>query len=325
MIDFEYVDVENMKELPELLDQEEGRSVVLAGGTDLLDRLKERLEQPARVVNVKKIEGMQGIEYADGLDIGALTTIAELADDERIQRDYPALAQAAASIATPQLRNMGTLGGNLCQRPRCWYFRDQDYPCRKKGGSRCFARTGLNKNHAIFGDGPCYIVHPSDSAPALQALGAELEIVGPKGKRETPVEGFFQMPDENILGENILGANEVIVRVRVPKPAMGTRSTYLKFRAKQSLDFAVSSVAAVLQMDRGQVQAARLVLGGVAPIPWRCAAAEAELEGTGLADAAIGRAADAVVADAQPMSDNKYKVRLTRNLVRQALESLREG
>ena len=325
MIDFEYVDVKSLKGLPELLDQEEGRSVVLAGGTDLLDRLKERLEQPERVVNVKGIEKMQGIEYGDGLDIGALTTIAALADDERIQRDYPALAQAAASIATPQLRNMGTLGGNLCQRPRCWYFRDQESHCRKKGGARCFARRGLNKNHAIFGDGPCYIVHPSDSAPALQALGAQLEIAGPKGKRETPVEGFFQMPDENILGENSLGENEVIVRIRVPKPAMGTRSTYLKFRAKQSLDFAVSSVAAVLQMDGGQVQAARLVLGGVAPIPWRCAAAEAELEGKGLTDAAIGRAADAAVADAQPMSDNKYKVRLTRNLVRQALESLKEG
>jgi len=325
MIDFEYVDVKSLKGLPELLDQEEGRSVVLAGGTDLLDRLKERQEQPARVVNVKGIEKMRGIEYGDGLDIGALMTIAELADDEMIQRDYPVLAQAAASIATPQLRNMGTLGGNLCQRPRCWYFRDRDYPCRKKGGSRCFARTGLNKNHAIFGDGPCYIVHPSDSAPALLALGAQLEIVGPKGKRETPIEGFFQMPDENILGENSLGADEVIVRVRVPKVAMGTRSTYLKFRAKQSLDFAVSSVAAVLQMGGSQVQAARLVLGGVAPIPWRCEAAEAELEGTGLTDAAIGKAAEAAVADARPMSDNKYKVRLTRNMVRQALESLREG
>ena len=325
MLDFEYVDVKSLKGLPELLDQEEGRKIVLAGGTDLLDRLKERLEQPAQVVNIKGIEKMRGIEFGDGLDIGALTTIAELAEDERVQRDYSALAQAAASIATPQLRNMGTLGGNLCQRPRCWYFRDQEYHCRKKGGARCFARRGLNKNHAIFGDGPCYIVHPSDSAPALQALGAQLEIVGPKGKRETPIEGFFQMPDENILGENSLGADEVIVRVRVPKLAMGTRSTYLKFRAKQSLDFAVSSVAAVLQVDGGQVQAARLVLGGVAPIPWRCQAAEAELEGKGLTDAVIGRAADAAVADAQPMSDNKYKVRLTRNLVRQALESLREG
>jgi len=325
MLDFEYVDVKSLKGLPELLDQEEGRKIVLAGGTDLLDRLKERLEQPAQVVNIKGIEKMRGIEFGDGLDIGALTTIAELAEDERVQRDYSALAQAAASIATPQLRNMGTLGGNLCQRPRCWYFRDQEYHCRKKGGARCFARRGLNKNHAIFGDGPCYIVHPSDSAPALQALGAQLEIVGPKGKRETPIEGFFQMPDENILGENSLGADEVIVRVRVPKPAMGTRSTYLKFRAKQSLDFAVSSVAAVLQVDGGQVQAARLVLGGVAPIPWRCQAAEAELEGKGLTDAVIGRAAVAAVADAQPMSDNKYKVRLTRNLVRQALESLREG
>lgn len=322
MIDFEYVDARKLKDLPGLLGGERGKSAILAGGTDLLDRLKERLVLPERVVNVKNVREMQGIEYGKSLDIGALVTITELEMDERIARDFPALSQAAGSIATPQLRNMGTLGGNLCQRPRCWYFRGKEYVCRKKGGPRCFARTGLNKNHAIFGDGPCHIVHPSDSAPVLQALGARLEIFGPQGRREAPVEGFFELPEKNLRRENGLRPDEVITRIRVPGLAAGTRSTYLKFRAKQSLDFAVSSVAAVLAMDGDQVQAARLVLGGVAPIPWRVPEAEAELEGKRLTAGTIEKAAAAAVAGAKPMSENGYKVRLTRNLVRRALESL---
>ena len=322
MIDFEYVDARKLKDLPGLLGGEQGKNVILAGGTDLLDRLKERLVLPERVVNVKNVREMQGVEYGKTLDIGALATIAELEADEKIGRDFPVLSQAAGSIATPQLRNMGTLGGNLCQRPRCWYFRGKEYVCSKKEGSRCFARTGLNKNHAIFGGGPCYIVHPSDSAPALQALGAWLEIFGPEGEREVPVEGFFELPEQNLLYENGLRPDEVISRIRVPRPVAGTRSTYLKFRAKQSLDFAVSSVAAVLEMDGDQVQAGRLVLGGVAPIPWRVPEAEAELEGKRLTSAVIEKAAAAAVAGAEPMSENGYKVRLTRNLVRRALESL---
>ena len=322
MKDFAYVDAKKLEAIPELLDATWGQSAILAGGTDLLDRLKERLEDPERVINIKQLGKMRGIEHGKVLQIGALTTIAEIAADEQIGRDYPVLAQAAAGIATPQLRNMGTIGGNLCQRPRCWYFRGREYPCRKKGGSRCFARTGLNKYHAIFGGGPCYIVHPSDSAPALQALGASLEIYGPEGEKEVPLEGFFQLPQENLERENSLRPNEIVTRIRVPKPAPGARSTYLKFREKQSLDFAVSSVAILLAMDGDRVEAARLVLGGVAPIPWCCPEAEVELEGGRLSSTRIAKAAAAAVAGAEPLSDNRYKVKLTRNLVRRALEGL---
>lgn len=319
MIDFEYLEPTRLEDLPGLLGKRWGQSAVLAGGTDLLDQLKEGLLQPERVVNIKRIEGLRGIyDTGKGLDIGALTTIAQL---EQLEQ-YPVLAQAASSIATPQLRNMGTLGGNLCQRPRCWYFRGRQYPCLKKGGYKCYAVEGLNKYNAIFEGGPSFIVHPSDAAPALQALGATLEIYGPEGRREIPIEGFFQYPDENLRRENLLQPDEVLTRIRVPALRPHTRSTYLKFREKQSLDFALSSVAAVLVMDGKKVELARLVLGGVAPIPYRVPKAEAELEGKALSAESIGRAAEVAVEGAQPLSDNEFKVALTRNLVRRALEGL---
>ena len=323
MVNFEYLEPTRIEDLPALLGKRWGQNAVLAGGTDLLDQLKEKLIQPERVVNIKRIEELQGVrDTGKGLDIGALTTIAQLERFLQGKPEYPVLAQAAAVIATPQLRNMGTLGGNLCQRPRCWYFRGKEYPCLKKGGYKCFAVEGLNKYHAIFEGGPSFIVHPSDAAPALQALGARLEIYGPAGRREIPIEGFFQYPDENLRRENLLQADEILTRIRVPKPAVGARSTYLKFREKQSLDFALSSVAALLTLEGKKVVAARLVLGGVAPIPYRVPAAEAELEGKQLSADSIAKAAAAAIEGAQPLSDNEFKVTLTQNLIRRALESL---
>ncbi len=323
MIDFEYVDATQLKTLPALLDARWGQTEILAGGTDLLDRLKERLDRPRRVVNIKGIEELHGIgKTRRGLTIGALTTIAELEHSEAVHAEYAVLAEAAASIATPQLRQMGTLGGNLCQRPRCWYFRGGQYPCLKKGGFKCYAVEGQNKYNAIMGGGPSYIVHPSDAAPALIALSARLEIYGPDGRREEPVESFFQLPYQNLMRENRLQPNEVIARIHVPRPASGTRSTYVKFREKQSLDFAISSVAVALQFDGDIVEHARLVLGGVAPIPWRVAAAEDALVGGRLSEDAIERAAAAAVADAVPLEHNGYKVALSKNLVRRALGSL---
>ncbi|MFH1568362.1 MAG: xanthine dehydrogenase family protein subunit M [Gemmatimonadota bacterium] len=320
MTPFEYVTPRSLRELPELLV--DGRAVVLAGGTDLLDRLKERLDRPERVVNLKGLRELQGIDASAGLDIGALARIAEVAADRRVQAGYRVLAEAAASIATPQLRNMGTLGGNLCQRPRCWYFRDAQYSCLKKGGHTCFAADGRNRYHAVFGRGPCYIVHPSDAAPALVALGASLDIEGSRGPRQVPVADFFRLPHQSLWQENMLETGEVVSRIRVPEPARGTRSTYLKFREKQSLDFAVSSVAAVLQMEGGQVRQARVVLGGVAPVPWRAERAEAALAGRALTPEVMQAAAEAAVAGAEPLSENAYKIELTRNLVRRALQSL---
>ncbi len=322
MVKFEYVNPKSLKELPDLLSKKQDESIVLAGGTDLLDMLKERLIEPKRVINIKNIKDLHGIKNGSGLELGALTTITEIAADPRIQKKYSVLAQAAESIATPQLRNMGTIGGNLCQRPRCWYYRGRQYPCLKKGGAKCYAAEGWNQYNAIFGGGPSYIVHPSDAAPALQALGASLKVFGPSGSDEIPFEEFFELPIDNLRGENVLQANEIITHISIPEPAVGTRSTFLKFREKQSMDFAISSVAAVLQMQGNRVKSADIVLGGVAPIPWRAKDAEAELQGKALSSETIEKAATAAVAGATPMAHNSYKIQLTQNLVRRALQQL---
>lgn len=325
MVNFEYFEATSLEGLPQLLGTNRNENVVMAGGTDLLDLLKERILQPKRVINIKKIQELHGIENGRGLDIGALTILSDIAKHPAIRKSYTVLAQAAGSIANAQLRNMGTIGGNLCQRPRCWYFRGREYVCLKKDGSKCYAAEGINKYHAIFGGSPCFIVHPSDSAPALMALGATLEIYGPNGRRSMPLRDFFQLPEDNLMFENRLAANEIITRIRIPEPEPGTRSLYIKFKEKDSMDFAISSVAAVLQIQGNRVRKADIVLGGVAPIPWRAKAAEAELQGKELSDAVIEKAAAAAVSDAEPLDHNAYKVMLTRNLVKDALLRLRSA
>ncbi len=322
MVPFDLVSPRNLRDVAESLA--DGRGEILAGGTDLLDRLKERIDPPARVVNIKSLKELYGITEDSGLSLGPLTTMTEVAGNDRVRHQYPALAEAALSVATPQLRNMATLGGNLCQRPRCWYFRSNDYPCLKKGGSVCYAVTGRNKYHAIFGGGPSYIVHPSDTAPALIALGAQLEIHGATGKRMLPLHDFFQGPRENLLHENRLQRDELITRVRLPPAKESTRSTFVKFREKQSLDFAISSVAVALDMDGDTVRDGRIVLGGVAPIPWSVPAAVQQLQGRRLGSA-IDDAAEAAVEGARPLDENGFKVTLTRNLLRRALQQLAQG
>ncbi|MFQ5628118.1 MAG: FAD binding domain-containing protein [bacterium] len=322
MVNFEYIDAKSLSDVPALLGKKWGETSILAGGTDLLDRLKERIDQPKRVVNIKGIKDLYGLKNGNGLEIGALTTIAELAADDRVHKNYAVLAEAAESIATPQLRNMGTLGGNLCQRPRCWYYRGNAYDCLKKGGAKCFAAEGLNKYNAILGGGPSFIVHPSDAAPALIALGARIELLGPEESEKMPLEEFFELPIDNLRRENVMNPNEILTKVTVPKQPNGARSTYVKFREKQSMDFAISSVAAVLQMQGSTVKSARIVLGGVAPIPWRAEKAEAALVGKTLNTANIAKAAKASTDGADPMTQNAYKVLLTQNLVKRALEKL---
>ena len=222
-------------------------------------------------------------------------------------------------VASPQIRNVGTLGGNLCQRPRCWYYRDPDTICLKKGGDVCYALSGLNKYHAIFGGGPVYIVHPSDIAPALVALGAEVTILGASGERTVPLEDFFILPTvANPFRENILASNEIITRIRVPKPDTNTTSFYLKLHERGSFDFALVSVAGVFQIQGKKWQQLSLVLGGVAPTPWRSSEAEQVLRGQVISEALAQRAGEAAVKNADPMSDNGYKVTLTQNLIKRA-------
>src|SRR5688500_4877133 len=210
----------------------------IAGGQDLLTTMKDYTSRPARLVNLKNIPGMNSLTLsARGLTIGALVTLTELEEHAGVRKSYPGLAEAAHSIATPQIRNLGTVGGNLCQRPRCWYFRLEEVVCLKKGGSECYAATGENKYNAIFGGGPSFIVHPSDLAPMLLALGARVTSVGATGRRVIPLDKFFTLPAEgNIRRENVLRNDDLITDIFVPASALAARSTYLKFKERESLE-----------------------------------------------------------------------------------------
>jgi len=294
----------------------------IAGGQDLLTTMKDYTSRPSRLVNLKHIRGLNKITLnARGLTIGALVTLTELEEHAGVRKSFPGLAEAAHSIATPQIRNLGTVGGNLCQRPRCWYFRLEEVVCLKKGGSECYAASGENKYNAIIAGGPSHIVHPSDLAPMLVALGASVTVVGSSGKHVVPLDKFFTLPSEgNIRRENVLKNEEIITEIFVPASPLAARSTYLKFKERESLDFALASAAVAVRLAPNQtVQDARIVLGGVAPIPWRVPNAEKYLNGKNLNQEVLAEAAKIALADAKPLEKNAYKVPLAQTLVRRAL------
>jgi len=301
----------------------------IAGGQDLLTTMKDYLTRPARLVNLKAVRGLDRIEgnAKTGLRIGALVTLAQLEENPVVRRSFPGLAEAAHSIATPQIRNLGTVGGNLCQRPRCWYYRLEEAVCLKKGGSECFAATGENKYNAILGGGPSYIVHPSDLAPMLVALGASVSVTGGEGKKVIPLEKFFTLPSEgSIRRENILKNEELVTEIQIPASGFAGRSTYLKFKERESMDFALASVAAAVELQENKIiKQARLVLGGVAPIPWRVANAEKFLAGKSLSAEVLTEVARLALEGAQPLEKNAYKIPLTQTLVRRALTQAVNG
>lgn len=293
-----------------------------SGGSDLLGLIKDRVVEPDVIVHLKTIGALDQVtSSSEGVSIGGLVTLEELHRHEVIRSQYPVLAEAAESVATLQIRNVGTLAGNVCQRPWCWYFRN-GFPCFKAGGDRCFSPTGENQLHAIFGGGPSYIVHPSDTAPALVALDARFRIVGPDGERVVPATEFFVLPRENAAQENVLGAEEVLASIELPSSSSGTRSTYHKVMDREAWTHAVVSAAFVLEMDGQVVRSARVVLGGVAPIPWRVPAVERLLTGQRITEELAERAGSAAVEGAQPLSKNAYKVPLTRGVVRRTLLAL---
>jgi xanthine dehydrogenase YagS FAD-binding subunit len=314
--------VEMLKSAPAPDDMDDAARPI-AGGQDILTTMKEYITRPTRLVNLKSIRGLDRIEGNDksGLKIGALATLTQLEEHAIVRRSFPGLAEAAHSIATPQIRNLGTVGGNLCQRPRCWYYRLEEVICLKKGGSECYAATGENKYNAIFGGGPSYIVHPSDLAPMLVALGASVNVTGTEGKRVISLDKFFTLPSEgNIRRENVLRNDEIITEIQVPASAFAARSTYLKFKERDSLDFALSAVAAAIELGANKtVKQARIVLGGVAPIPWRANKAEAFLNGKALSAEVLTEAARLALDGARPLEKNGYKIPLTQTLVRRAL------
>jgi len=291
-----------------------------AGGVDLLDRMKEGLDNPKTVVSILGIRGHDAIEPGPPARIGALATLARIADDPALGRTYPALAAAAGGAATPQIRHMATLGGNLCQRPRCWYYRLEEFDCRKKGGSECFARDGENRFHAVFDtDLMCCCVHPSAAGTALLAYGATLDVVGPKGSHALPIEQFFFRPVDDATRENTLKPGEIVEAVRLPAPPAGARSVYRKLKEKESFDWPLVETCVSLVIAGGVVRDARVVFGSVAPIPYRSKAAEAVLEGGHPGDELARRAAEAAVRNAKPLAQTAYKVPLAKVELERAL------
>jgi xanthine dehydrogenase YagS FAD-binding subunit len=321
MKNFAYVKASSLAEAVKELSTKDAR--LHAGGTDLVGCARSEIFPVEKVVSISRLKILKGISAGPdgGLKIGALTTLAEIAAGAPIMEKYRVLAQAAAAVGSPQIREQGTVGGNLCQRPRCWYFRS-DLKCFKKGGDTCYAMAGENQYHAIFGGGPCYFVHPSDVAVAMAALQALVAITGPSGSKAVRIENFFVGPDKAVDRENILIPGEIVTELRVP-PISGTvKSTYLKVRERGAWDFALASVAAVLQVENDIIRSARIVLGGVAPYPWRAGAAEKTLVGRKLDDKAAAEAAGAATSGAAPLNENAYKVEMVKGAVAEALAAL---
>lgn len=322
---FEHVDAASLDEAVTALAEHGARAQVLAGGTDLLGLMKDRISGPGMpvpdvLVNVKRIPELGAIrETADGgLRIGAAVTLVDLERDPRVVARVPALPQAAASVATGQIRAMGTVGGNLCQRPWCWYFRHPQFPCLKRGGRQCFALPGSNRTYfSVLGLGVCVMSHPSDLAPALMALDARVEIVGPAGTRVVPIDRFYRGPKS--LTETVLERAEILVAVEVPPPAPHAHSAFLKHRVRNTWDFALSEVALSVTPGAGRWDAVRIAMGGVAPFPYRATAAEAVLTGQAPTESLIREAAEAALGRARPLAQNGYKIDLTRALVTRAL------
>jgi xanthine dehydrogenase YagS FAD-binding subunit len=290
----------------------------LAGGMDLLARMKEYTHQPDVLVNVKNLDATIRQMPDGGLRIGSAVKLIDVIENDLIAKSYPAFHYAAAEVGTPQIRHLGTVGGNLNQRPRCWYFRNEEFHCLKKGGARCFSVDGENQFHAIFGEGPCHIVHPSSLAVPSIAYGARFRVVGPSGEREVAAEDYFVMPDRSLFSENVLAADELLTHVMLPAPR-NLRSASYEVRFKPSHDWPIAMATAVLTMNGATVQTSRIVMGAVAPIPWRAPAAEAALVGRQMTEAVAAAAAEAALKGAKPMSGNAYKVQVAKTAVKRAL------
>jgi xanthine dehydrogenase YagS FAD-binding subunit len=303
--------------------------VVKAGGIDVLDLMKEGLLRPRRVVNLRGLADLTGIapEKSGALHIGALTTIAQVAGHPLVRQGYAALADACGQLASPQIRNVATLGGNLLQRPQCWYFRSASHHCARKGGEHCFAFGGENQYHAIFDQRGCAIVHPSTAATALVALDAKVELRNAEGKtRVLPLEEFFVLPDRDIHGENDLKPGEILAAVLLPKPAPGARSVHVKQGEKDSFDWPIADVAVLLERDEaGTCRKASIVLGAAAPVPHRATAGEAALRGKQVNEDTAHEAAHAALSGAAPLSKNAYKLPIFETLVRRAILAAAAG
>jgi xanthine dehydrogenase YagS FAD-binding subunit len=318
---FSYIRARSVDEAVRYLSLDGARAH--AGGTDLLGCLRERIFDVTTVVSIAGLKELTGIEKtpAGGLRIGSLTTIADVARHPVIKSKYRALSMAAAEVASPQLRHQGTIGGNLCQKPRCWYYRGE-FHCLRKGGDQCFAVDGENAYHCILGGENCFIVHPSDTAPALVALQASVTIAGPNDRRTVAVENFHIPPSEDYMRETVLEPAEIVTEIVLPPPADGLRSSYRKVRARRTWDFALAGVALAIGFTGDQAADCRVVLSGAAPVPWRSAEAEKIVKEGQLDRDRAAKAAAAALKAAEPMAQNEYKIPLFRGLIEQQLMAI---
>src|SRR5437899_6133340 len=323
---FELYDATTVKEAVDLLGKYSGRTVkVVGGGSDIVGGVMKDWVQgkgmplPEVLIDITTIKDIVGIKTdGGGTTIGAATTLSDIIDNKDVQSRFPVLVQAAQSVASPLIRNFGTLGGNINQRPRCWFFRGEDFNCYKKGGDFCYAVTGDNRYHAIIGGELCYIVHPSDTSTALLALGASAKIAGTGGERTVAFDDYFTGPRVDVLRENVLKPNEFMTHVTIPNPASGTKFGWTKLKDRQVYDFALISVAAVFTVSGGNWQDGRITLGGVSPVPYRAKVVEDFLKGKDI-KATAKQAAAQIRTVARPMSLNSYKVDLAQGLIERTI------
>ena len=327
---FELYDAATVKEAVDLLGKYSGRAVkVVGGGSDIVGGVMKDWVQgkgmplPEVLIDITTIKDIVGIKTdGGGTTIGAATTLTDVIDNKDLATKLPVLTNAALSVASPLIRNFGTLGGNINQRPRCWFFRGEDFNCYKKGGDFCYAVTGDNRYHAIIGGELCYIVHPSDTATALLALNASAKIAGTGGERTISFDEYFTGPRVDVLRENVLKPNEFMTHVTIPNPASGTKFGWTKLKDRQVYDFALVSVAAVFTVSGGNWQDGRITVGGVSPVPYRAKVVEDALKGKDI-KATVKSAAAQIRSVARPMSLNSYKVDLAQGLIeRTILEAL---
>jgi xanthine dehydrogenase YagS FAD-binding subunit len=327
MKSFELYDARTVQEAVSMLDKFGPTSKLVAGGSDLVTGVMKDwvrgkgMPYPEKLIDITTIPEMVGIKVANNaVTIGAATTLTSVEESDVVVKGWPLLSDAVRSVASPLIRNFGTLGGNLNQRPRCWFFRGENFNCYKKGGDFCFAVTGDNRFHAVIGGELCYIVHPSDSATALLALNASATVAGPAGQRTVAFDNYFAGPREDVLRENVLKANELLVNVTVPALAPNTKTAWFKLKDRQVYDFAVVSVAAVVTSENGVWKDGRIVLGGVSPVPYRAKVVEDALVGKTIKDG-IKDAAARLRTVARPMSLNAHKVDIAVGLIERVVMS----
>ncbi|MFP5263307.1 MAG: FAD binding domain-containing protein [Blastocatellia bacterium] len=323
---FEYASPATKEQAVRLLG-DSWRDAVLAGGTDLLSMMKDEIVAPKRLVNIKDIPELRGIKFnaKAGLRIGALVTIQELADSPEVRQRYSVISKTANEIAGPQIRNMATVGGNLCQRPRCWYYRAGFGLLAKDERGEPLVPSGDNRYHAILGNsGPAYFVSPSTLAPLFIALGALVRLHGPKGNREVAAEKFFRIPQSETEREHDLMPNEIVTEVIVP-PLAGARCATYEVRQKDAMDWPLALASVALNMSGNKVGSARVIMGHVAPVPWRSPEAEAALVGKAITEESAKAAGDAAVANAKSLGQNGYKIQLARVAVKRAILEAAQG